>query len=78
VVVFDNDGKNWIFKGITTVPIFQYGKDYLEKALQNAGFSDIRFSGNIGEYQGEYGSLSFTQEFESDKSDWLNIIAVKK
>lgn len=78
VIVFDNDGKNWIFKGITTIPIYYYKKDYIEKELKKAGFVDITFSGNMGEYQGDYGQLSFTEPFDPMHSDWLNVLAVKK
>jgi len=78
VIVFDRNGKNWTFKGITTVPLFFYKKTYIEKALRQNGFGDIVSAGNIGEYQGEYGQLNFQEEFRPLESDWLNIIAVKK
>lgn len=78
VIIFDNDGKNWIFKGVTTIPIFYYKKSYIEKILKSTGFKDIKFSGNLGKYQGEYGQLSFTEPFDPEQSDWLNVIAVRK
>lgn len=77
VIVFDSDGKNWIFKGITTVPIFAPTKNELEKALVKSGFKEISFSGNNGEYQGDYGRLSFEEKFEPLKSDWLNVVAIR-
>lgn len=77
VVVFDSDGKNWIYKGTTTIPICYPSKDEIEKALKEAGFNNISFSGSMGEYQGEYGELSFTEPFKPSESDWLNVIATR-
>lgn len=77
VVIFDSDGKNWLFKGITTIKIRYLRKNDLEKALKKAGFKKISFSGNMGEYQGDYGKLSFSEPFKSLESDWLNVIARK-
>lgn len=75
VIVFDYDGLNWIYKGITTIDIAYIIKEDLEKALKKAGFKDISFSGNMGEYQGEFGRLSFTEKFDPKESDWLNVVA---
>ncbi len=78
VIIFDNDGKNWIFKGITTIPIYYYKKNYIEQELKKAGFTDITFSGNLGKYQGDYGPLSFSEPFNPEQSDWLNVLAIRK
>jgi len=75
VIVFDCDGINWIYKGITTIDITYVTKDDLENALKKAGFKNISFSGNMGEYQGEFGRLSFTEKFDPRESDWLNVVA---
>lgn len=77
VIIFDSDGKNWIFKGITTIDIAYMNKEIVEKELRKIGFKNISFSGNIGEYQGEYGRLSFIKPFDKGESDWLNVVATK-
>lgn len=74
-VIFDSDGENWIFKGIMSFPIFYITKKDLEKAFRKAGFKKISFSGSMGEYQGEYGRLSFTEPFKPLESDWLIAVA---
>lgn len=75
VVVFDSDGENWIYKGTTTVPIKYLDKKIIEKCLEAAKFKKINFYGSKGEYQGEYGPLSFSNPFDHDESDWLNVVA---
>lgn len=75
VIIFDNDGENWIFKGITTIPVNNVTKEDLEKVLRKSGFTDIIFAGNEGEYQDEYGPLNFVRPFDPLKSDWLNVVA---
>jgi CBS domain-containing protein/ubiquinone/menaquinone biosynthesis C-methylase UbiE len=75
IIIFESDGKNWTFKGTTSVEVCHNSQKKIEIALKKAGFSKISFSGNIGEYQGEYGKLSFTGKFDSAKSDWLNVVA---
>jgi CBS domain-containing protein/ubiquinone/menaquinone biosynthesis C-methylase UbiE len=77
VIVFDFDGKNWIYKGITTIDVSYLLKTDLERLLKKHGFKKIKFSGNKGEYQGEYGSLSFDAPFEPLESDWLNVVALR-
>ncbi len=54
VIIFDSDGRNWIFKGVTTIKIRYLRKTDIEKALKKAGFKNISFGGNMGEYQGDY------------------------
>lgn len=75
IIIFDNDGVNWIYKGTTTIEVYNIQKEDVEKALRQAGFNKIYFSGNEGEYQGEYGKISFEKEFNPVKSDWLNVVA---
>ena len=75
VIVFTSDGKNWIFKGITRIKVRNIKKIDIETSLKKAGFDDITFSGNSGEYQGEYGELSFDTPFKPQESDWLNVVA---
>lgn len=77
VIIFDNDGINWNFKGITTIPIFNYTREQIEKELRKVGFKDISVSGNLGEYQGDYGQLSFIEPFDPETSDWLNVVATR-
>ena len=78
LVIFEKSGSEWIFKGITSIPIFYYTHEYLEKQLKEHGFKRIIIAGNQGEYQGEYGQLSFHEPFDPEKSDWINIVAVKR
>ena len=75
VIIFDSDGENWIYKGTTSIPIYDIRKNAIEKILKKAGFRKISFSGNVGEYQGEYGKLSFNAPFDPLQSDWLNVVA---
>lgn len=75
IILFDSDGKNWIYKGTTSIPIYDIRKENLKKILQRCGFKKITFSGNMGEYQGDYGKLSFNEPFRPLESDWLNIVA---
>lgn len=75
VIIFESDGGNWIYKGNTTIPIRYITKEDIEKALKKAGFTHITFSGNRGEYQGEYGDFSFNVPFNASESDFLNVLA---
>ncbi len=77
VIIFDSDGKNWIYKGTTSIPVQDIRKDEILKILKKSGFKKIVAAGNTGEYQGEYGNLSFTQPFDPIKSDFLNILATR-
>lgn len=78
LVIFEKADKEWLFKGITSIPIFYYTHEYLEKQLKEHGFKRIIIAGNQGEYQGEYGQLSFHEPFDPEKSDWINIVAVRR
>lgn len=75
--VFYKSAKNWTLKGITSIPFYVYTKNDLESALKTAGFSQISFFGNEGDFH-DYGKLSFTDTYDPTNSDWLNIIAVKE
>lgn len=77
VIIFESDGKNWIYQGTTSIPVCYPEKNQLEKIFKKYGFKEISFSGSMGEYQGEYGELSFTDKFDPLKSDWLNVVAIR-
>jgi CBS domain-containing protein/SAM-dependent methyltransferase len=77
VVIFENDGKNWVFEDINTISVRHIRRKDMEKVLVDAGFDNITMAGNAGEYQGDYGPLTFTEPFDAEKSDWLNILATK-
>lgn len=77
VAIFDFDGNNWYFSGMTTVKAQHFTKDVLGKAFKKAGFSKVSFSGSMGEFRGDYGPLSFIKPFEPLESDWLNVVARK-
>lgn len=77
VVIFDSDGENWRYKGITSVPVYDIRRQDIEIVLRKSGFKKIKYAGNIGEYQGEFGKLSFDERFDPKESDFLNVIAVR-
>lgn len=77
IVIFDSDGKNWIYKGITSIQVQDLRREEIEKILKDNGFKKISISGNTGEYQGQYGKLSFDKPFDPKESDFLNILAVR-
>lgn len=75
VLVFESLGESWIFKGTTSIPIRDIRMEEIDEVLKKNGFKHIVYSGNRGEYQGEYGQLSFKDPFMPLESDWLNVIA---
>lgn len=75
VIIFDSDGKNWVYKGKTTIPIHYISKNDLQKTLKETGFNKISFSGSKGNSPGEYGKFSLTEPFQPLESDWLNVVA---
>lgn len=77
IIIFDSDGENWRYKGITSIPVFDIRKKDVENVLKKFGFKKITFSGNSGEYQGEFGQLSFDTRFDPQKSDFLNVLAIR-
>lgn len=77
VVIFDSDGKNWIYKGTTSILVQNLTREEIEKALRKNGFKKITVAGNVGEYQGEFGKFSFEEPFDPQKSDFLNIVAIR-
>lgn len=77
VALFDFDGKEWFFSGMTSVKVRNINRKKIEEALRLAGFSKITFAGNMGEYQGEYGPMTFKEPFYPLESDWLNVLARK-
>ncbi len=77
VILFDHDGKNWVFKGITSIEIQYFSKKDIEEALKTANFKNIQFSGEKEEYRGKFGKLLFKQGFNQEESDWLIAVAKK-
>ena len=77
VIIFDFDGQNWIYKGLTSIEIHCYSEESIVDALKSAGFSKIYIGGNEGDHQGEYGKFSLTERYDPNKSDWLNVLAEK-
>lgn len=72
---FDTDGKNWLYKGITSIKIHYLNKKILEHSLKKAGFTDIVFYGGMGKYKGDNYQVSFNKPFDIKRSDWLNVVA---
>ncbi len=77
LIVFNNDGKNWLFRGLTSIDIHYFNKEDIEKAFKKAGFKKINFYGSKGEYKWDFGKLNFDEKFDSDESDWLIAVAKK-
>jgi CBS domain-containing protein len=74
-VIFDYDGINWVYKGITTIEVRNIKKGDLKHAFKKAGFKNVSFFGNAGEYQGEFGKLSLETPFDPINSDWMTVVA---
>jgi CBS domain-containing protein/SAM-dependent methyltransferase len=74
-IIFEYDGINWIYKGITTIEIKNIKKKDLAYALKKVGFKNISFFGNAGNYQGEFGKLSLETPFDPINSDWMTVVA---
>lgn len=75
VIIFESDGTNWVFKGITSLPIKHITKEAITKVLKKVGFKSLQFSGTLADSLGDYGRLSFDQPFDPLQSDWLNVVA---
>lgn len=70
--VFESEGYQWIFRGLSSTNIAYLRKSDMEKMLKKLGFSKISFYGWEGSLF--YGDL-FKQVFKPNKSDLLNIVA---
>jgi len=77
VIIFENDSVNWVYKGITSLPIKYITQYDIQFTLEKAGFKDISITGSGGEYQGNYGKLSFDRPFDPLRDDWMNVFAKK-
>lgn len=75
LIVFDSDGTNWIYKGLTSLPIKYIKEEDVQKSLEEAGFTEISVSGYQGDYQGEYVPISFIKPYDHKTSDWMVVIA---
>lgn len=75
VVIFESDGRTWIYKGMSSIEIHNIRKKELENVLIKLGYKDISFSGNKGEYEGEYGHMSLIKPFDPQTSEWLTVVA---
>lgn len=75
IIVFDNDGENWIYKGITTVCVKNIRKKDMENVFKKNGFKKISFYGNAGVHQGEYEKLSLESPFDPLQSNWMTVVA---
>ncbi|MCL4354173.1 CBS domain-containing protein [Patescibacteria group bacterium] len=77
LIHFDSDGKNWLYKGITSIEVHCLNKEKIKKALEKAGFIDIKFYGGSGKYRGDTYELDLNKPFDPIKSDWLNVVATR-
>jgi CBS domain-containing protein/ubiquinone/menaquinone biosynthesis C-methylase UbiE len=76
-IIFNYDGINWIYKGITTIDVKNIKKKDLENVFRKIGFEKISFFGDTVKYQGDYGELSFESPFDPSQSDWMTVVAEK-
>jgi CBS domain-containing protein/SAM-dependent methyltransferase len=74
-IIFDYDGINWIYKGITTIEMRNIKEKEIENVFRKVGFKKISFFGSVGEYRGEYEKLSLESPFDPLKSDWMTVVA---
>lgn len=74
-IIFNYDGVNWAYKGITTIEVKNIRGNDLGNILSKAGFKKITFFGNTGGYQANIGELSFESPFDPLKDDWLTVVA---
>lgn len=72
--VFEHEGNQWIFRGLSSTKIAYLRKRDIERMLRNVGFSKISFYGWEDSFF--YGNL-FKQPFRPTKSNLLNVVAVK-
>lgn len=75
VMIFHSDGKSWSYKGRSAITITYIEKDDIEKMLTRLGFKDISVTGNMGDYQGEFGQMSLIKPYDETTSDWMTVIA---
>ncbi len=78
LIFFANDGKNWLYKGITSMEINYINETILKNALIKVGFKKISFNSGMGKYKGDYYELDFAKKFDKKESDWLIVVAEKK
>lgn len=77
LVLFGNDGKNWLFKGITSMEVSYLDTEVLRNAFKKAGFKEIGFYGGMGEYKGDSYRLDFDKKFDKEEDDWIIAVARK-
>jgi len=77
IAAFDYDGNSWLFAGLTSIKAQHFTADQMQEILIQAGFKSVVLAGNQGEYQGEYGPLSFSTPYNHKEHDWLNVLAIK-
>ncbi|HMS22934.1 MAG TPA: CBS domain-containing protein [Candidatus Levybacteria bacterium] len=75
VIIFHSNGKAWSYKGISSISIKFIDKDEIEKMLKKLGFKDISITGNMGDYQGEFGQMSLVKPYDPNYSDWMTVVA---
>lgn len=78
IISFVSNGERWIYRGINSLDIKYIKNDEVEKMVKDAGFTDINITGNKGDEEGQYGPMSLIKPFDSETSDWMTVIAVKK
>jgi len=73
--IFDFDGKTWNFYGLKSTDMAYITPLKIESILKNLGY-DVKFFGSSHNIAS--GDRLFSSPFEAAKSDWLNVLAVRR
>lgn len=73
--VFDYDGKIWDFYGLKSTEMAYITKEKLNQILRKLGYETHSYGSS---YDMEKWDKLFSYPFEVSKSDWLNVLAVRK
>jgi len=74
--IFDFNGKKWKFDGLRNSLFAYLTKEKITNILSKNGYKDISFYGSS--YDGTKWDYLFRKPFEPLKSDWLNVVVVRK
>jgi hypothetical protein len=73
--IFDFDGKAWKFYGLKSTDMAYITQEKLHQILRRLGYRTTFFG---GQYNINNWDRLFSSPFEVTKSDWLNVLAVRK
>lgn len=70
------DGKRWKWSGIRNSLMAYTNEARIRDILKNEGFTNIKTFGGI--FDGRHWDYLFRKPFDPLKSDWLNVVAIRK